>query len=106
MAHLWAVVSVLILTSHQILAQSFTDIPQCVVCGICHPHCPFQMAKKTTQFKAAIPKISSSGCKITDITDITDIECICKDQSLIDSLLPKVKTECPEDFESMSQPQL
>ena len=106
MAHLWAVVSVLILTFHQILALSVTDIPQCVVCGICHPHCLSQMAKKTTQVtqvKAAFPKISSSGCKITDFTGI---ECICKDQSLIDSLLPKVKTECSEDFESMSQPQL
>ena len=104
MAHLWAVVSVLILTYHQILAQSITDFPQCAVCGIYHTHCLFQMAKNTTQVKAAFPKISSNGCKITDFSDI---ECICKDQSLIDSLLPKVKTECcSDDFESMSQPEL
>ncbi|CAF9920573.1 MAG: hypothetical protein ALECFALPRED_001571 [Alectoria fallacina] len=71
----WTLVLVLTIASRQVVAQSVSDVPQCAE-------------------KAALSSISSTGCQLTDI------ECICKDQSFISSLLPVVRNACsPADLQ-------
>ena len=51
------------------------------------------------QEQAALSSISSSGCKLTDLS------CLCKDQSFISSLLPVVEKDCsPADLQSRCNP--
>ena len=51
------------------------------------------------QEQAAFSSISSTGCQLTDI------DCICKDQSFITSLLPIVEKDCsPADLQSTFYP--
>lgn len=48
------------------------------------------------QAEAAFSSITSTGCQITEV------ECICKDQSFLSSLLPVVEKACsPADLQSM-----
>ena len=63
-------------------------------------HCFDSNLRASAQEKAAFSSLSATGCQLTDI------ECICKDQSLVTSLLPVLQNQCsPADLQSMSQSQ-
>jgi hypothetical protein len=90
----WFIVSISTIAIDRGCAQSIGDVPQCAVSWIVLT-CRAMLTLFFLQKEAAFSSISSTGCQITDVN------CICKDQSFINSLLPVVEKKCnPADLQS------
>ena len=93
----WFIVSISTIAINRGCAQSIGDVPQCAVSWIVLT-CRAMLTLVFLQEEAAFSSISSTGCQITDVN------CICKDQSFMNSLLPVVEKSCnPADLQSMYQ---